>query len=191
MLFRSFDFTSEERRLQAEYFGSIERPVCAVVVGTSKLEKNWTAEGYARVLESVERDHGLQPVIVGGPSPVERRIADEILETTQAHVIDELGDDLRRLMWIVDGAALLISPDTGPLHIGRALGTPSVSLFGYTNPRRSGPWRAFEDLVVDGYAEYAGEDYPIMPTYRSGMSRIEVRDVLDKVGLAMERYVHR
>ena len=54
-----FDFTSEERRLQAEYFGSIERPVCAVVVGTSKLEKNWTAEGYARVLESVERDHGL------------------------------------------------------------------------------------------------------------------------------------
>lgn len=186
-----FEFTSEERRLQAEYFEGIERPVCAVVVGTSKLEKNWNAEGYARVLEAVERDHGLQPVIVGGPSSVERGIAREILETTEAHVIDELGDDLRRLMWIVDGAALLISPDTGPLHIGRALGTPSVSLFGYTNPRRSGPWRAYEDLIVDGYAEYEGEEYPIMPTYRDGMGRIGVRDVLDKVSLAMERYVNR
>jgi len=184
-----FDFTSEERRLQADYFEGIERPVCAVVVGTSKLEKNWNAEGYARVLEAVERDHGLQPVIVGGPSPVERGIADEILEKTEAHVIDELGDDLRRLMWILDGAALLISPDTGPLHIGRALGTPSVSLFGYTNPRRSGPWRAFEDLVVDGYAEYPGEEYPIMPTYRDGMRRIEVADVLETIDLAMKRYV--
>ena len=132
----AFGFTEEERRLQAEYFDRLDRPVCAVVVGTSKLEKNWHAEGYARVLEAVERDHGLQPVIVGGPSPVERAIADEILERTEAHVVDELGNDLRRLMWIVDGASLLISPDTGPLHIGRALGTPSVALVGYTNPKR-------------------------------------------------------
>lgn len=186
-----FSFTEKERQLQAEFFGAIERPVCAVVVGTSKLEKNWNAEGYARVLEALERDHGLQPVIVGGPSPVERTITDEILARTQARGINELGDDLRRLMWIVDGAALLISPDTGPLHIGRALGTPSVALFGYTNPKRSGPWRAFEDLIVDGYAEYPGEDYPLMPAYRNGMSRIGVGDVMEKVTLAMKRYVVR
>jgi len=184
-------FTEEERQRQAEFFEATERPVCAVVVGTSKLEKNWNAEGYARILEALEGDHGLQPVIVGGPSPVERTIADDILAQTDARVIDELGDDLRRLMWIVDGAALLISPDTGPLHIGRALGTPSVSLFGYTNPKRSGPWRAFEDLIVDGYAEYPGEDYPLMPVYRNGMSRIGVGDVMEKVALAMERYVVR
>ncbi|MGB0544172.1 MAG: glycosyltransferase family 9 protein [Longimicrobiales bacterium] len=182
-------FSDDERRLQTEYFDQLERPVCAVVVGTSKLEKNWNAKGYARVLEAIEREHGLQPVIVGGPSPVERAIADEILEETAAHVIDELGDDLRRLMWIVAGSALVISPDTGPLHIARALGTPCVSLFGYTNPKRSGPWQAYEDLVVDGYAKYPGEEYPIMPAYRSGMSRIGVDDVLEKVALAMESYV--
>lgn len=184
-----FEFTEAERRVQADFFGAYDRPVCAVVVGTSKLEKNWTAEGYARVLESVARDHGLQPVIVGGPSPVERAIADEVIGRAGVPIADELGDDLRRLMWIVDGAALLISPDTGPLHIARALGTPCVSLFGYTNPKRSGPWRAFEDLIVDGYAEYPGEEYPLAPIYRNGMSRIGVGDVLDKVGLAMERYV--
>lgn len=182
-------FDEEERAAQRAFFDRLDRPACAVVVGTSKLEKNWRAEGYARVLEAIEGEHGLRPVLVGGPSAVERALADEVLALTHAAVLDELGDDLRRLMWIVDGSVLLLSPDTGPLHIGRALGVPCVSLFGYTNPKRSGPYRAYADLVVDGYAEHPGEEYPIMPVYRDGMSRIRVEDVMEKVSLAMERYV--
>ncbi|MDH3270822.1 MAG: glycosyltransferase family 9 protein [Gemmatimonadota bacterium] len=183
------DFTSGERAEQETFFRELSRPACAVVVGTSKLEKNWSPAGYARVLEVLEAQHGLTPVLVGGPSPVERRIADEVIEQTGASPVDALGDDLRRLMWIVDGSALLISPDTGPLHIGRALGTPVVGLFGYTNPKRSGPYRAYLDLVVDGYAEHPGEEYPITADYRDGMKRIRVEDVLEKVSLAIERYV--
>jgi heptosyltransferase I len=182
-------FTDEERAAQADFLRTLDRPPCAVVVGTSKEEKNWRPAGYARVLEAVEADHGLRPVIVGGPSPMERRIADEVMRRTEATVVDALDDDLRKLMWIVDGSALLISPDTGPLHIARALETPVVGLFGYTNPKRSGPYQAYADLVVDGYAEYPGEDYPIIPTYRDGMKRIEVDDVLEKVDLAMRTYV--
>jgi len=146
---------------------------------------------YARVLEQVESEHGLRPVIIGGPSPVERRIADQVLSATGANVVDALGDDLRKLVWILDGSALLISPDTGPLHISRALGTPVVGLYGYTNPKRSGPYGAFEDLIVDGYAEYPGEQYPVTSTYRDGMERITVDGVLQKVSLAMQRYVKR
>lgn len=181
--------SDEERAAQTDFFTELDRPTCAVVLGTSRLEKNWSAEGYARVLELIESEHGLRPVIVGGPSPVERRIADEVLSATGASVIDALGDDLRKLVWILEGSALLISPDTGPLHISRALGTPVVGLYGYTNPKRTGPYRAFEDLIVDGYAEYPGEQYPIASTYRDGMERITVDGVLQKVSLAMERYV--
>ena len=183
-------FTQNERSLQADFFERIQRPVCAVAISTSKTKKNWHVEGYARVLEALERDHGFQPVIVGGGSMTERRIACEILEQTEAQVIDKLGDDLRRLMWIIDGAVLLISPDTGPLHISRALGTPVVSLFGHTNPKRSGPWRAFEDLIVDGYADYPGENYPLIPAYRDGISRIRVADVLEKIHVAAARYIY-
>ncbi len=182
-------FSEAERSAQHDFFGALDQPACAVVVGTSKREKNWTAAGYALVIEEVERTHGLRPVLVGGPSAVERRIADEVMDRTGARVVDTLGDDLRKLMWILDGSALLISPDTGPLHIARALGVPAVSLFGHTNPKRSGPYRAYEDLVVDGYAEYPGENYPLTPAYRNGMERIEVADVLAKVSLAMEKYV--
>ena len=183
--------TDPERAAQAAFFGGLDRPACAVVVGTSKPEKNWHAEGYARVLEVAEREHGLRPVLVGGPSSVERAMADEILSRTSADVIDALGDDLRRLVWILEGSALLLSPDTGPLHVARALGTPVVGLFGYTNPKRSGPWGAYQDLVVDGYAEYPREEYPLTHHYRDGMKRVTVDAVLEKVALGVERYVPR
>ena len=181
--------SQEERAAQTAFFTELDRPACAVVLGTSKLQKNWNANGYARVLEQVEREHGLRPVIVGGPSPVERSIADEVLASSGASIVDALGNDLRKLVWIIEGSALLISPDTGPLHIGRALDTPVVGLYGYTNPKRSGPYGAFEDLIVDGYAQYPGEQYSVLSTYREGMKRITVDAVLEKVSLAMERYV--
>lgn len=184
-------FSDPERAAQREFFAKLDRPACAVVVGTSKLEKNWNADGYARVLEALERSHGLRPVLVGGPSAIEREIADDVIARTGAQVVDMLGDDLRKLMWIIDQSALLLSPDTGPLHIARALGTPVVGLFGYTNPKRSGPYGAYEDLIVDGYAHHPEENYPVTPRYRKGMERIGVDDVLAKVSLAMDKYVTR
>ena len=124
--------TEEEREAQRAFFKRLAGPACAVVVGTSKPEKNWSVEGYARVLEEVEAAHGLRPVLVGGPSKAERQLALQVEQETGASVANSLGDDLRKLLWLIDGSALLISPDTGPLHIGRALGTPVVGLYGYT-----------------------------------------------------------
>ncbi len=65
-----------------------------------------------------------------------------------------------------------------------------VGLYGYTNPRRTGPYRRYEDLVVDGYARYPGEDYPISMEYRrEGMGRISVEMVREKFELAAIKYV--
>lgn len=178
-----------ERAAQREFFDAIEGRVCAVVMGTSKEEKNWPSERYARVVEALRRDHGYRVVLVGGPSDAERALADEVLYRTRSMPVDALGNDLRRLVWILDGADLVISPDTGPLHIARALDTPVIGLYGYTNPKRSGPYGKYEDLVVDGYARYPGEDYPASSDYRrDGMARVQAHEVLEKVKLA-ERYM--
>ena len=92
-----------------------------------------------------------------------------------------LGSGLRKLVGILDGAALVLSPDTGPLHMTVALNRPVISLMGYTNPKRVGPYRRFHDLLIDAYGE-PGEDYPISMENRPGrMARITVRDVLDRV----------
>ena len=115
-------------------------------------------------------------------------MADRILHLTRARPLDLIGDDLRRLVWLLDGSALVVSPDTGPLHIARALDVPVVGLYGYTNPKRTGPYRRYQDLVVDGYAEFPGEAYQVMPAYRDGMKRVTVEAVLEKIFLARAQY---
>ena len=140
------------------------------------------------MIDALEAEHGMRAILVGGPSRSERAIADRILARTRARPIDALGDDVRRLVWLIEGCALVISPDTGPLHIARALDVPVVGLYGATNPKRTGPYRKFEDLVVDGYAAFPGERYPVSPERRDGMDRVSVKDVLAKVSLAKARY---
>jgi heptosyltransferase I len=172
------NITESERAAQREFFGRIERPVAGLVVGTSKLEKNWAPERYARLAEALDIDFGLQPVLLGGPSPAEQAAAERVMRETRAPVIDALADDVRRLLWLLDGSALVISPDTGPLHIARALDRPVVGLYGYTNPKRYGPYRR-PDQVVDGYARFNGEDYGTNQKYRAdGMDRVTVEMVL-------------
>jgi len=183
-------FTPAEEEAQREFFAGIDGPVCAVVVGTSWPEKNWFPERYAQVVDALALDFGFRCVLVGGPSAAERRMADELKARAGVPPIDALGDDVRRLAYLLAGSKLVVSPDTGPLHMARAMDVPVVGLYGYTNPKRCGPYGKYQDLVVDGYALYPGEEYPVSQEYRpGGMERVTVEGVLEKVELAMERYV--
>ena len=104
--------------------------------------------------------------------------------------VNTLSDSVRKVVWLLEGSSLVLSGDTGPLHVARALDRPVVGLYGYTNPKRSGPYRKYEDLVVDGYARFAGEEYEASPVYRpEGMQRVSVDATLEKLAYAMERYV--
>jgi heptosyltransferase I len=183
------NITPEERAAQSAFFEPLGR-TCAIVVGTSKPAKNWEPERYAPVIEALEEKYGLRAILVGGPSAIEQGAASRIMKASRVKPVNALGNDIRRLVYLLDGASLVISPDTGPLHIARALEKPSIGLYGYTNPKRYGPYRKFEDLVVDGYARHAGEDYPLNMEYRlDGMDRITSRMVLAKVDLAMTKYL--
>jgi len=177
----------EERGWQRDFFRRFDRPVAAVVVATSNPKKDWLPERWAEVTEALYRDFGLQPVLVGGDTPRERHAAEVITGHTQ-HAISALGSGLRNLVSILDGSALVLSPDTGPLHMSVALDRPVISLMGFTNPKRTGPYRKFHDLIVDAYGD-PGEEYPLSMETRPGrMTRITVRDVLEKVEVWKGRY---
>ena len=179
-----------ELESQREFFAAFDRPACALVLGTSNPQKNWSADRYARLAAALETEHGFQCLLVGGPSEHERRVANRILAEPGVTAVDALGDDVRRLVWLLHGCRLVISPDTGPLHIARALDVPVIGLYGYTNPKRYGPYRKYQDLVVDGYARYPGEEYaPSLHHRPGGMERVTVEAVLDKVTRAREWYL--
>ncbi|HEX5581797.1 MAG TPA: glycosyltransferase family 9 protein [Gemmatimonadaceae bacterium] len=177
-----------ERAWQREFTARFDRPIASIVVGTSKAAKDWMPERWAALVDVLYADYGLQPVLVGGRS--ERELAAErvIMERARHAPVSALGSGLRPLVSIIDASALVVSPDTGPLHISVALGRPVVSLMGYTNPKRTGPYRRFHDLLIDAYGE-PGEDYPISMENRPGrMERISVADVVERVEVWRQVY---
>src|SRR3954466_11084085 len=114
----------EERAWQQELLAQYDRPIVPIVGATSKREKDWLPERWAEVSDALWSDFGLQPVLVGGRSPRELAAEAEITRLARTPVASELGSGLRKLVGILDGAALVLSPDTGPLHMTVALNTP-------------------------------------------------------------------
>ena len=113
-----------ERAWQREFYSTIERPAAPIVVATSKPQKDWMPERWAEVCDALYADFGLQPVLVGGRSPREEHAERVITERARHKPVSALGSGLRKLVSIFDGAALVLSPDTGPLHISVALDRP-------------------------------------------------------------------
>jgi heptosyltransferase I len=171
----------KERTWQKDFIASIDRPIASIVIATSKPEKDWIPERWAEVCDILYEQYGMQVVLVGGTSERERAAERLVIAKARHRPRTELGSGLRRLVSILDASSLVISPDTGPLHMSVALDVPVISLMGYTNPKRTGPYRKFHDLIVDAYGD-PGEDYPISMENRPGrMPRIQVRDVLERV----------
>jgi heptosyltransferase I len=181
----------EEREAQRAFYGRIERPVATLVPGSNRAEREWLPERWAQLADELSEHYGLQVVLAGGRSP--RELATEALIALRSRLrpISTLGCPLRELVWLIDGSALVVSVDTAPLHVAVALDRPVIALHGFTNPKRTGPYRRFHDLVVDAYGD-PGEDYAPSIRMRPGrMERIQVSDVLEKVKLWKDRYAGR
>ncbi len=180
-------WNDEEKAWQRSFLTQFTKPVAPIVVATSKADKDWMPERWAEVCRILWDEFDLQPVLVGGESDRELAAEKHILgEAPMA--FSALGSGLRRLAAILDGAVVAISPDTGPLHLAVSLRTPVISLMGYTNPKRVGPYDYCRDLMIDGYGD-PGENYPLDASYRRGrMLGITVAQVREKLILWRERY---
>ena len=177
-----------ERRWQHDFFARFDRPVASVVIGTSKPEKDWVPDRWAAVIDALDHDFGLQPILVGARSPRELAAERAIMRRARSRPVSALGSGIRPLVSILDGSALVLSPDTGPLHMAVALQRPVISLIGYTDPRRTGPYGQFQDLIIDAFHD-PGENAPVTAERRRGrMDRITVADVLQRVEVWKSAY---
>jgi heptosyltransferase I len=185
-------FSPDERAAQAAFFQPLAergRPVTGLVLATANPAKDWPAERQVGLVERLESDLGLTVLLIGGPSAVERAAAWRVLAGGRTRAIDGLGDSVRRMMWMVDAVDVLVSPDTGPLHVAHALETPVVGLFGHTNPWRVGPWIRYHDLVIDRYTDPGEAPDPSRYQPRHGrMERITVDEIVEVVAHARDRY---
>ena len=171
--------TPEEEARFAALLPPHDGPTVALVSASSLPAKDWPAQRFATVADRLREGFGARILLVGGRSPAEDAAAATIARDSSAAPIDLRAWDLRRLAYLLHLSDLVISPDSGPLHIAVALGTPSIALMGYTNPRRVGPVR-FRDLMIDADTD-PGEGGDSTTGYRPGrMERISVDEVMEK-----------
>jgi ADP-heptose:LPS heptosyltransferase len=106
--------------------------------GATMEEKRWPVERFAAVGREIATGFGARVVVLGGPGDEAR--AASIAEATPGAVSVAGRTRLGETAALLLRCRLLISGDTGPLHMAVALGVPTVGLFGPTNPGKYGPW---------------------------------------------------
>lgn len=129
-----------------------------LVPGASKSYKNWTAEGYARVIEYAKQQ-GWHVIIAGSPSPVETRLSASITEQLTTPVANVVGQSsIKQMLALLDYADMVIAPDTGPAHMANAVNTPVIGLYAHHNPQRTGPYQ-YRQYVVSAYEAAIAEEH--------------------------------
>jgi heptosyltransferase-2 len=104
--------------------------------GATKL---WDPLRYAAVADRLAREEGARIVIFGDRQEVP--LAARIQENLKAAAVNMAGgDDLPKLAAMLRRCSVLLTGDTGPMHIAAALGTPVVALFGPTDARHTAPY---------------------------------------------------
>jgi heptosyltransferase I len=163
------------------------KPVATVIPVSASHKKDWTPAGWAVVVRSLVENFGFHVKLAGGPGERDARIGREIESLCRVPVEWAMGDSVRRMTSIIASSALVLAPDTGPVHIARAVGTPVIGIYGHTNPWRVGPWQAYQDLWVDHYTEGVPDPSRFEPKWNV-MPGIRPEEVIDKIRVAVEKY---
>ncbi|HZX75670.1 glycosyltransferase family 9 protein [Lysobacter sp.] len=167
-------------------------PTLLISPCSSHVLRNWRSERMAAVADHAA-ERGWRVVLCGGRSELERHTSDAILAAMRHPALDLVGKDtLKQLPALLERGHLLMTPDSGPMHIANAMGTKVLGLHAASNPARSGPYsdrRYCVDRYDDAARKYLGKSASEL---RWG-TKIEHEGVMDLITVddaiaAFERY---
>jgi heptosyltransferase-2 len=117
---------------------SVGQRLAVLVPGTMWETKHWTAEGFAGVARRLN-EGGFAPIIIGTK---EEQGLNHSIHARAPGSVDFTGQTtLGDVVALMRRAAVVVTNDSGAMHIAAALGKPAVSIFGPTNPVQVGPYR--------------------------------------------------
>jgi len=170
------------------------RPTLVISPCSSHPARNWPAPRYAAVAAHAADRHGMRVILAGGRSEEESHMGASIEAQAGGRVINQVGKDtLPELLGLLARAAVLLSPDSGPVHMATMVGTPVIGLYAATRTARAGPYYS-RQWCVDRYEEASqrvfGRPAAQIPwtekIERPGvMDLIDVRAVTDKLDALM------
>lgn len=190
-----WSFCHSEKALDQveQWLGSGGESWLAVNPSASKPERNWPLESMARVITSLRAD-GVKVVLTGGPSSDEVRRAEALEELAKPDLNLCGKTDVSTLMTLLSKVNALLAPDTGPVHMARAVDTPVVGLYAVATARLTGPHGRL-DYCVDRWEEavrkFLGKDPAKLDWHHrvhhpDAMGLITVEEVLTQCHRALE-----
>ncbi len=145
--------------------------------GANWVSKRWPPALFGELAARLKAETGLQTVVAGAPS--DQVIADAVVAASDGAAVSLAGKtNLRELAALLHCASLVVSNDSGPMHIAALQGTPMVALFGPTRPELTGPWRRPQDVIRPANAPEDHRSYRRI-TDDSVMRGISVDEVTD------------
>jgi heptosyltransferase I len=160
------------------------RPTLALSPCSSHTARNWSVERYAAVADYAVDSHRMRVVLVGGRSTIEAGMGAAIAAAARAPVVNQIGrDTLPQLLGLLSQSTVLLSPDSGPVHMATMVDLPVIGLYAATNPARAGPYYS-RQWCVDKYdaaaQKYLGKPAAEIPW----TTKIERSGVMDLIGVS-------
>lgn len=149
----------------------------------SKLERSWRSKHYAEVIDIIKNRFGIEVVLTGGHAKFEMELTDRILQQVTAQPINVVGrTSLQELALILKQAELCIAPDTGPVHIANAMGTPVLGLYAVASSKLSGPYHS-QSLTIDKFEQAVEEILKQDPATVAWKTRVHSRQAMDLISV--------
>ncbi len=170
-------------RAYAERLIPDAQPTLVISPCSRHARRNWASERYAALARHAATVHRMRVILAGGPSDLERRAGAAIAQGAGAAVLNQIGQDtLPEMLALLARATVLVSPDSGPVHMATMVGTPVIGLYAATNPARSGPYLSGR-WCVDAYARAARAFRGCEPQELPWGHKIEEPGVMDLIQL--------
>jgi lipopolysaccharide heptosyltransferase I len=127
-------------------------PFAIINPGAAWPNKRWPPVYFAEVARALVKKHNLRSIVLWGPG--EERLAQTVVTAADGTAAVSPATTITDLVSLARAAAIMISGDTGPMHLAGAVGTPLVGIFGPTDAERNGPWTE-DDLTVSRFRSCA------------------------------------
>jgi heptosyltransferase I len=171
-----------------------DQPTLVISAASSHALRNWRTERYAAVADHATNALRMRVVLTGGPSASERALGDAILAQMKTRPLDLIGKDtLKRALALYQRASIVLTPDSGPMHMANAVGARVLGLHAASNPARSGPYsdrRWCVDRYDDAARKYLHKPAAEIPwgtkiEYPGVMDLVTIDETIEKLEAAL------
>lgn len=138
----------QARKLLIENGLSIEEPLAILCPGSvNSRAKRWPSERYAELADRLGEAR-LKVALIG--SPAELQVSQQVIAQSKSKPTLLTGKtSVAEVVALISITDVLVTNDTGPAHIGAALGTPTLVIFGPTNPLTTYPFAANAQMILE------------------------------------------